>query len=113
MSYASCCSSESHSKMAPENKYPSLTNREQRRIANIEDINHVLEQLWDHKLDELFHKMISRKAETGIKGLFTMTIDELLDFTYREDSDSLFLSWQARCAKYTCYLIMSFICWEK
>ena len=54
-------------------------------MANKEDLRHILEKLWDHKTDKTFCKIVSRDSKKGINGLLTMTKNELLDLTWRED----------------------------
>ena len=75
--------------MASKTKPSSLTSRENRRKANEEDVKHVLEELWDFKPDDIFHKIVSREAKRGMITIFYLTRDELLNLAWKEDDGSI------------------------
>ena len=73
-----------------ETKSSSLTSGEKRKKYNEEDVKNVLEELWDCKLGETFHKIESRIAKRDIDTLLTISRDELLNLTCKEDNGSLY-----------------------
>ena len=52
-------------------------NRENIRVENEEDINHLLEEVWDFYPDENFHKIFSKEAIQGMQDVIDMSKEEI------------------------------------
>ena len=72
--------------MDPDIRSSYQTNRERRRIANKEDVKHVLEELWDFNLDENLCKMFSREYYKGAQLFLDLTKEDMKKLAWREDN---------------------------
>ena len=62
------------------------SKREKRREETKEDINHVLEEVWDFDPEENFYKIFPRKERKGIQDATDLSKEELKDLTWRENN---------------------------
>ena len=77
-----------------------MTTRSEIKASVKEDINHVLEEMWDAEEEEPFFKIFTRECKKGMQKVLRCSETELQDLSYGDEYLTIYYlqKYEAGCA---------------